>query len=67
MKEDDKALKYLKEGVEKFPKDSTLQKSLGMMYYQSGQGSRCKKVFEEVIRLSPEDRQVKFLLERMGK
>ncbi|TAL26720.1 MAG: hypothetical protein EPN94_02615, partial [Nitrospirae bacterium] len=28
MKEDDKALKYLKEGVEKFAKDSTLQKSL---------------------------------------
>ena len=25
MKEDEKALKYLKEGVEKFPKDSTLQ------------------------------------------
>ncbi|MEK7197756.1 MAG: tetratricopeptide repeat protein, partial [Nitrospirota bacterium] len=67
MKEDDKALKYLKDGVEKFAKDSTLQKSLGMMYYQSGKEADAKKVFEEVIRLSPEDRQVKFLLERMGK
>lgn len=36
MKEDEKALKYLKDGIEKFPKDSTLQKSLGLMYYQNG-------------------------------
>ncbi|MBI5195792.1 MAG: DUF799 family lipoprotein [Nitrospirae bacterium] len=67
MKEDEKALKYLKEGVEKFPKDSTLQKALGLMYYQAGNETDAKKAFEEVIRLSPEDRQVKFLLERMGK
>ena len=67
MKEDEKALKYLKEGVEKFPKDSTLQKSLGLMYYQKGRDAEAKKVFEEVLRLSPEDRQVKFLLERIGK
>ncbi|MBI4709904.1 MAG: tetratricopeptide repeat protein [Nitrospirae bacterium] len=66
MKEDEKALKYLKEGVEKFPKDSTLQKALGLMYYQAGNETEAKKAFEEVIRLSPEDRQVKFLLERMG-
>jgi len=65
MKEDEKALKYLKEGVDKFPKDSTLQKSLGLMYYQMGKEAEAKKVFEEVLRLSPEDRQVKFLLERM--
>ncbi|MBI1811662.1 MAG: tetratricopeptide repeat protein [Nitrospirae bacterium] len=65
MKEDEKALKYLKEGVEKFPKDSTLQKSLGLMYYQKGRDAEAKKAFEEVLRLSPEDRQVKFMLERM--
>lgn len=67
MKEDDKSLKYLKEGVEKFPKDSTLQKSLGLMYYQKGNEVEAKKVFEEVLRLSPEDRQVRFLMERIGK
>jgi len=65
MKEDEKALKYLKDGVEKFPKDSTLQKSLGLLYYQKGKDAEAKKAFEEVLRLSPEDRQVKFLLERM--
>ena len=67
MKEDEKALKYLKEGVEKFPKNSTLQKSLGLMYYQGGKDAEAKKAFEEVLRLSPGDRQVKFLLERIGK
>ncbi|MCE5194357.1 MAG: DUF799 family lipoprotein [Nitrospiraceae bacterium] len=67
MKEDDKALKYLKEGAEKFPKDSILHKSLGMMYYQKGNEAEAKKIFEEVLRLNPEDRQVKFLLERIGK
>jgi len=67
MKEDENALKYLKEGVEKFPKDSTLQKSLGLMYYQMGKEEDAKKHFEEVMRLNPEDRQVKFLLERFKK
>jgi hypothetical protein len=67
MKEDDKAVKYLKDGLEKFPKDSTILKSLGMMYYQKGNDAEAKKIFEEVLRLSPEDRQIKFLLERMKK
>ncbi|MCL4456336.1 MAG: DUF799 family lipoprotein [Nitrospirae bacterium] len=67
MKEEEKALKYLKEGTDKFPKDSTLQKSLGLMYYQKGDEAEAKKAFEEVMRLSPEDRQVRFLMERIGK
>lgn len=67
MKEDDKAIKYLKDGMEKFPKDSTILKSLGMLYYQKGNDAEAKKIFEEVLRLSPEDRQIKFMLERMKK
>ncbi|MGC8796574.1 GNA1162 family protein [Thermodesulfovibrio sp.] len=65
MREDEKALNYLKEGVEKFPKDSTLQRSLGLMYYQRGMEDEAKRVFEEVLRLNPEDRQIKFLMERL--
>jgi len=65
MKEEEKALKYLREGVEKFPKDSTLQRSLGLIYYQTGREEEAKKVFEEVLRLNPEDRQVRFLMERL--
>ncbi len=65
MKDDDKASKILRDGVEKFPKDSTLVKALGLLLYQKGNEEEAKKVFNELIRLSPEDRQVKFLLERM--
>jgi len=32
-----------------------------------GKEEDAKKHFEEVLRLNPEDRQVKFLIERMGK
>ncbi|WP_353683795.1 GNA1162 family protein [Thermodesulfovibrio sp. 3907-1M] len=65
MREDEKALNYLVEGVEKFPKDSTLKRSLGLMYYQAGKEDEAKKIFEEVLRLNPEDRQVRFLMERL--
>ncbi len=65
MKEDEKALSYLIEGSEKFPMDSTLQRSLGLIYYQSGREEEAKRVFEKVLRLNPEDRQVKFLMERL--
>jgi len=37
------------------------------MYYQKGNEAEARKAFEEVLRLSPGDRQVKFLLERIGK
>jgi hypothetical protein len=67
MKDDEKSMKYLEDGVKKFPNDTTLQKAVGFMYYQKGNEAEAKKAFEEVLRLSPEDRQVKFLLERMGK
>ncbi|MEN2993771.1 MAG: GNA1162 family protein [Thermodesulfovibrio sp.] len=65
MKEEQRALKYLKEGVEKFPKDSMLQRALGLIYYQIGKEEEAKKVFEEVLKLNPEDRQVRFLMERL--
>lgn len=67
MKEDDKAMLFLKEGVEKFPKDSSLLKNLGLMYYEKGDEKEARKTFDEVLRLSPEDKQARFLLERMGK
>lgn len=65
MKEEEKALKYLREGVEKFPKDSMLQRSLGLIYYQIGKEEEAKKLFQEVLKLNPEDRQVRFLIERL--
>ncbi|WP_028844145.1 GNA1162 family protein [Thermodesulfovibrio thiophilus] len=67
MKEDEKALNYLKEGVNKFPMDSGLKKSLGLIYYQIGKTEEARKIFEEVLRLNPEDSQIKFLIERIDK
>lgn len=61
MKEEDKALKYLKAGTEKFPKDIAVQKALGMMFYQKGDEKEAKKIFGNILRLNPEDRQIKFL------
>lgn len=67
MKEEDKVKKYLLEGTQKFPGDQTLKKSLGLIYYQAGKEEDAKKIFEDVLRLNPEDRQIKFIMERMGK
>ncbi len=67
IKEDDKALAILKRCGETFPRDSNLKKALGLMYYQAGNEEEASKAFNEVLRLNPEDRQVKFLLERMEK
>ena len=67
MREDEKAAKILKEGIEKFPRDSGLQKALGLIYYQSGNEKEAVKVFKEVIRLNPDDKQVKFMIERIEK
>ncbi|MDO8747079.1 MAG: hypothetical protein Q7J70_05395 [Thermodesulfovibrionales bacterium] len=36
------------------------------MYYQKGKDAEAKKAFEEVLRLSPGNRRVKFLLEKIG-
>ncbi len=67
MKEDDKAERFLKEGVEKFPNDSTLLKNLGLIYYEQGDEAGARKAFDEVLRLSPEDKQARFMIERLGK
>jgi hypothetical protein len=67
MKEGEKAMKYLQEGTVKFPRDSNLWKSLGMIFFQAGKPEEARRAFQEVIRLNPDDRQVKFLLESMEK
>lgn len=65
MKEQDKALKFLREGTGKFPQDPLLWKSLGMLFYEKGEETEARKALEEVLRLSPEDRQARFVLERL--
>jgi hypothetical protein len=65
MKERDKALKVLREGVATFPHEPLLWKSLGMLLYEEGEESEAGNALKEALRLSPEDRQAGFVLERL--
>ena len=65
MQEQDTALKFLKEGTAKFPKDPLLWKSMGMIHYERNDEVEAVKALEEVLRLSPDDRQARFVLERI--
>jgi tetratricopeptide (TPR) repeat protein len=66
MKEQDKAVTYLLEGTAKFPKDPLLWKSLGMLAYEKGDEKEAKRALQEVLRLSPDDRQARFVLGRIN-
>ena len=66
MGENERASAALKEGVEKFPREALLWKSLGMLNYETGNEVEARKGLEEAIRLSPDDRQARFILEKLG-
>lgn len=66
MKEGDKALVTLKKGVADFPKDAMLWKSLAMLAYERGDAGTARAALDEALRLSPQDRQSRFLRERLG-
>ncbi|MBI5892055.1 MAG: DUF799 family lipoprotein [Deltaproteobacteria bacterium] len=65
MDDNEKALGFLKKGVEKFPLDSNLSKAYGLLLYQLGREDDAKTAMKEAFRLNPGDKQVKFLLERL--
>ena len=66
MKEMDRSMAYLKEGANMFPQEPLLWRSLGILAYEIGDEGVARKSLEEVIRLSPDDRQAKFFLERVN-
>ncbi|HBO83511.1 MAG TPA: hypothetical protein DD641_00675 [Deltaproteobacteria bacterium] len=65
MEDNEKALQFLKKGVEKFPLDANISKAYGLLLYQIGKDDEAKKAMKEALRLNPGDKQVKFLLERL--
>ncbi len=67
MKEEDKAMEFLRKGITRFPKDPSLLKAYGMALYQKGDEIKARDIFEEVLRINPDDRQVRFIIERMKK
>ncbi len=67
MKEEARALQYLEQGVERFPRDTRLGRALAVAYYERGREEKARPLLENLLRMNPEDRQVRFLLERMAK
>jgi hypothetical protein len=66
MKEGEKALAVLWKGVASFPRDANLWKSLAMLAYERGESDIARRALDEALRLSPNDRQSRFLRERLG-
>lgn len=59
-----KAIASLEEGTKKFSKDFSLWKALGMSYYENGDKKNAQKAFDTALALKPNDKQVKFFLEK---
>ena len=66
MKEPDRAVALLREGTGKFPQDPLLWKSLGVLLTEQEKPDEARKALDEALRLSPEDRQARFLRDRLG-
>lgn len=65
MDDGEKALSFLKKGSEKYPMDSVLIKSYGLLLYELNRMEQAREALKEAIRLNPGDKQIKFILERM--
>ena len=52
--------------VAAFPNDPSLRRALGMLHFQRGEENLAREHIAEALRLSPNDRQAAFLLERLG-
>ncbi|OYY93009.1 MAG: hypothetical protein B7Y41_13895 [Hydrogenophilales bacterium 28-61-23] len=66
MREEEPALIRLREGIAAFPADPSLRRALGMLYLQRGDETLAREHLREAVRLSPNDRQAAFVLERLG-
>jgi len=66
MQEEVAAIERLREGIAAFPNDPALHRALGMLYFQRGENALAQEQIAEVLRLSPNDRQAAFILDRLG-
>ena len=66
MQEETRGMERLREGVAAFPNDPSLRRALGMLHFQRGEENLAREHIAEALRLSPNDRQAAFLLERLG-
>jgi hypothetical protein len=66
MREEDKAIERLRDGIAAFPSDPALHRALGMLHFQRGEEGPARARLTEALRLAPGDRQAAFVLERIG-
>jgi len=65
LKNNQKAIESLEEGVQIFGNDFPLRKALGMSYYEVGNETKAKAVFQAALTIKPNDKQIKFFLDRI--
>jgi len=66
MQEIEPAIERLRDGVASFPNDPPLRRALGMLYFQRGDTALAREHITQALRLSPNDRQAAFVLDRLG-
>ncbi len=66
MKEPERGVILLREGTGKFPQDPLLWKSLGLLLIDREKSEEARAALDEALRLHPEDRQARFLRDRLG-
>lgn len=67
MQEEARGIERLRDGVAAFPNEPSLRRALGMLYFQRGEGQLAREQIGEALRLSPNDRQAAFILQRLDK
>jgi hypothetical protein len=66
MQEIEPAIERLRDGIASFPNDPSLRRALGMLHFQRGDTALAREHITHALRLSPNDRQAAFVLERLG-
>ena len=66
MKEPERARTLLREGTARFPRDPLLWKALGVLLTEEERVDEARAALDEALRLSPGDRQARFLRDRLG-
>lgn len=66
MREEDHAINRLRDGIAAYPSEPALRRALGMLHSQRGETSQAREQLGETLRLSPNDRQAAFMLQRLG-
>lgn len=65
--ENEKAISLLKEILKRYPDHLSSRRNLGVIYYTMNELEKAKEEFEKVIKINPQDEEIKKVLEGMKK